>query len=69
MAESGVAAAAARRGTNKAVAERLARVQSKLAVRLSNQSPRSKAFKKNLGRVGKATAAAENTLSAQRRNR
>lgn len=65
MAESGVAASAARRGTQKAVKGRLARVQQKLALRLSNQNPRSKAFKRSLARVGKATAAAENTLNAR----
>ena len=67
--ESGVAANAARRGTQKAVKSRLQRVQEtigRLAGRAAAGGKASAARMKQLmGRFGKANTAAENTLNAR----
>lgn len=67
--ESGVSATAARRGTQKAVKGRLQRVQEtigRLAGRAASAGRKGAGRMKQLmGRFGKATTAAENTLNAR----
>ena len=67
--ESGVAANAARRGTQKAVKSRLQRVQEtigRLAGRAASSGRKGAGRMKQLmGRFGKANTAAENTLNAR----
>jgi hypothetical protein len=70
MAESGVAAAAARRSTGPKVASRLQRVQEALgraAGRAASAGRRGAGrLKQVIGRFGKANTAAENVLNARR---
>lgn len=70
MAESGVAASAARRGTKKAVAGRLQRVQEALgraAGRVASTGRRGAArMKQIMGRFGKANLAAERSIRSGR---
>jgi hypothetical protein len=70
MAESGVAAAAARRSTGPKVAGRLQRVQEALGRALGRAGAgagrASGRVKQLLGRFGKAQTAAENVLNARR---
>lgn len=64
MAESGVAASAARRGTPKAVAGRLQRVQEALGRGIGRAgTPERQA--QLLRRFGTARTAAENTINAR----
>ena len=71
MAESGVAAAAAKRGTQKAVKSRLQRVHEAIGRAAGRAAAAGKAgagrLKQLTKRFGKANTAAENTLNARNR--
>ncbi len=70
MAESGVAAAAARRSTGPRVASRLQRVQEAIGRGIGRAASAGRAgasrIKQLVSRSGKANTAAENVLNARR---